>query len=114
MFLNCRTSWVKILGTRYAKGCVIITGLSYGQPVFGEITKVLLVMGNIVFMYKALKVMEYSEHLNAYHVKPIFHDLQFIKQDRLQDFHPLGLHAGFGNNANKLFVVLRYRVDYLQ
>ncbi len=71
-------------------------------------------MGYIVFIYKALKVMEYSEQLNTYHVKPIFHDLQFIKQDRLQDFHPLGLHTGFGNNANKLFVVLRCRVDYLQ
>ena len=109
----CRMSWVKIFGTGYSEGCVIITGLNYGQPTFGKISKVLLAIGNIIFQYKTLQVLGYSEHLNAYEVIPC-DGVHFIKQDDLQDFHPLGIHQGFGNNANKLFVVLRYRVDCLQ
>ncbi len=106
-------SWVKIFGTRYSEGCVIITGLNYGQPIFGQISKILLAMGNIILQYNTLQVVQYSEHLNAYEVAPCY-DVNFIKREDLQDFHPLGIHQGFGNNANKLFVVLRYRVDYLQ
>ena len=104
-------TWVKIFGTSYSTGCVIITGLYHGQPTFGEIIKVLLVMGNIIFQYKTLQVLEYSEY--AYQVTPCY-DVHFIKQDQLQDFHPLGIHQGFSNNSNKLFVVMRYVVDSLQ
>ena len=36
------------------------------------------------------------------------------KQEDLQDYHPLGVHNDFGQNASKRFVVLRYKVDILQ
>ncbi len=111
--LSCRISWVKIYGTRYSEGCVIITGLNYGQPTFGKITKVILVLGDIIFQYRALEVLEYSESVNAYEVISSC-DVKFIKQDDLEDFHPLGIHQGFGSNAKKSFVVLRYRVDCVQ
>ena len=106
-------SWVKVFGTYYSEGCVIVAGLSYGQPIFGKICKVLLAMGKVIFQYKTLLVLEFLEHLNAYEVR-LCNDVHFIKQGDLQDFHPLNIHCGFGNNANRSFVVLRYRVDCLQ
>ena len=106
-------SWVKVFGTRYAKGCVIITGLNYGQPSFGRIDKVLVVAEIVVFQYHSLQLIKFSEHLNAYEELPLY-DTHFIKQKDLQDYHSLGIHNGFGQNANKLFVVLHYKVDILQ
>lgn len=106
------TSWAKVLGTKYCQGCVIVTGLNHGQPTFGELHKVLSIMGMIIFQYKTLHILEYSHHLNAYHVER-HHNVQVIKHEHLQDFHPLGIHHGFGQYANKLCVVLRYRVDYM-
>ena len=106
-------SWVKVFGTRYAEGCVVITSLTYGQPSFGRMDKVLFVAGIVVFQYHRLQLVKYSEHLNAYQVLPLC-DSHFIKQEDLQDYHPLGIHNGFGQNASKLFVVLRYKVDILQ
>jgi hypothetical protein len=61
-------SWVKIYSTHYSEGCVIITGLNYGQPIFGKIMKVILVFGDIIFQYRKLEVLEYSESVNAYEV----------------------------------------------
>jgi hypothetical protein len=90
-----------------------VAGLNYGQPIFGEICKVLLVIGSIIFQYKTLHIHGYSENLNAYRVKPS-QDVHLIKHDDLQDYHPLGTHVGFGVNQNKQFVVLHHRVDLLQ
>lgn len=67
----------------------------------------------VIFQYKTLKVLKFVQSLNAYEVQRCT-DVQFIKYELLQDFHPLGVHSGFGENANKQFVTLRYRVDIMQ
>ena len=74
----------------------------------------MIIDGNIVvFKYKDLHIVQYVEHLNAYSVA-IGNNLDFITQDNLADFHPLGIHKGFEANANKYFVVQRYRIDCMQ
>ena len=113
-FTFYRCSWVKILGTKYAVGNVIITGLNHGLPTFGKVEKIITMNGTIViFKYKTLNVVEYQERSNAYRVD-LVNDIRLIKHEDIIDFHPLGLHKGFGCYANKLFVVLRYRIDYMQ
>ena len=97
-FTFYRCSWVKILGTKYAVGYVIITGLNHGLPTFGKVEKI---------------ITTYQERSNAYRVD-LVNDIRLIKHEDLIDFHPLGLHKGFGCYGNKLFVVLRYRIDYMQ
>ena len=37
-----RTTWMKVMGTKYSKGSIIITGLTYGNPVLGEVIRILI------------------------------------------------------------------------
>jgi hypothetical protein len=37
--------------------------------------------------------------------------VDYITQDKLIDYHPLGKHNGFGQNVSSYFVVLCYRVE---
>ena len=67
----------------------------------------------VVFKYKDLPIVQYVEHLNAYNVS-IGENVNFIIQDNLVDFHPLGIQKGFNANADKYFVVQRYRIDCMQ
>lgn len=64
----------------------------------------------VIFRYKKLQGLGFIHHLNAYKVQ-IKNEMACIKQKRLQDFLPLGLHRGFGQFGCHLFVVCRYRVD---
>lgn len=110
-FLFFSTSWVKVFGTHYAKNCVLVIGIRHGDPVLGQMKQVLLVDGSIVvFKYNCLQILEYAVHLNAYKVRSQ-NEIAFVKQDSLQDFHPLSINRGFGCNQNQQFVVLKYRVD---
>ena len=104
---------MKVYGTRYARNDVIVAGLDHGDPVLGKITQVLVVDGSLViFQYQLLRVQEYVSHLNSYKVTESDEE-SFIKQNDLADFHPLSIQQGFGHFANHLFVVLKYRVDYM-
>lgn len=49
----------------------------------------------VIFRYKKLHVLGYIQHLNAYKVQ-IKNEMACMKQNNIQDFHPLGLHRGFG------------------
>ena len=66
----------------------------------------------VVFQCKNLQVVKHEEHLNAYQVC-LSEEVKYIKHESLVDFHPLGLHKGFGCNKTKSFVILCYRVDYI-
>ena len=48
--LFCRTSCVKVYGTKYARGCVVVVALHHGVPIFGKVEQVLIV-GEIVIIY---------------------------------------------------------------
>ena len=92
---------MKVFGTLYAKNCVLVIGIRHGDPVLGQMKQVLVVDGStVVFQYNCLQILEYTVHLNAY-----------VKQDSLQDFHPLSVNKGFGCYRNQKFVVLKYRID---
>ena len=120
MYFNCikflyfiaqRTTWVKVLGTKYSKGSIIITSLTYGNPVFGEVMRILISdQGIVMFCYQRLETINYVKHLNAYRVVNSG-EAKYIAQDKLIDYHPLGKHNGFGQNASTYSVVLRNRVD---
>ena len=106
-----RTTWMKVMGTKYSKGSIIITGLTYGNPVLGEVIRILISdQGIVVLCYERLDAVDYVKHLNAYRVVSSG-EVDFIAQDQLVDYHPVGKHNGFGQSANSYFVVLRYRVD---
>ena len=73
----------------------------------------LIINGEVVILrYKGLRVLEFVSHLNAYKIMEL-DEMVCIKQEELQDFHPLSLCKGFGPFAQNFFVVLRYRVDCL-
>ena len=110
LFLICSTSWVKVFGTLYAKNCVLVIGIHHGDLVLGQMKQVLVVDGStVVFQYNCLQILEYTVHLNAYKVR-VQNETAYIKQDSLQDFHPLSVNKGFGCYRNQKFVVLKYRI----
>ena len=87
---------------------ILSDGMRYGIHTFGLVEKIMVVAQNegVVFQCKNLQVVKHEEHLNAYQVC-LSEEVKYIKHESLVDFHPLGLHKGFG------FVILRYRVDYI-
>lgn len=113
-FIHFRTSWAKVFGTKYCKGCVIVINLCHGTPVFGEIKEVFILDGNAILLsYNIVRVMEFVQHLNAYRVLKT-NECHFVLQRKLLDFYPLGISKGFGLYSNNLFVILKYRIDLLQ
>ena len=106
-----RVSWVKVYGTMYTKKTVIAVSLIRGQLTFGEIVDVFVVDSNtVIFYYEQLCVLSYVHHFNAYKVQHS-NVFAYVKQEDMADSHPLGLHAGFGDNLQDIFVVLKYRID---
>jgi hypothetical protein len=98
-------------GTKYVVGCVLITALCHGLYSFGQVDKIMVVEGNnVIFQCKALQLVKFENHLNAHEVW-ITEEVQFVNHKDLVDFHPLGLHEGFGPYTTKNYVILRYRVD---
>nr|XP_058967542.1 uncharacterized protein LOC131794053 isoform X2 [Pocillopora verrucosa] len=109
-----RTSWVKVYGTKYVKGDVIVIDYHHGFPILGKIQKVLVVERHIVwFQYLKINVTEFVCHLNAFKVQQL-NEIRYIKQSELLDYYPLGLVKGFGCYANQVFVTLKYRLDLMQ
>lgn len=91
-------------------GCVLIMALGHGICNFGLVDKIMVVEDIVIFQCKKLKIVKYDDHLKAYQVS-LSEELQSIRQKNLVDFHPLGLHEGFGVNNGKNYVTLRYKVD---
>ena len=59
-YLNFRPSWVKVFGTKYVKGSIIVADLHYGNPIFGEIIHVLVGDGTaLISDYNLVKVREF-------------------------------------------------------
>ena len=113
-FIFNRTSWIKVYGTKYKRGCIVVLSLQHGDPVFGKVNEVMLVDGkHIIFKCTILHNQGFEEHLNAYKVIVDGGNETYVDHSSLLDFHPLDLLKGCGDNANTDFCVLRYRVDYL-
>ena len=109
-----RTSWIKVYGTLYKRGCVVVLSLHHGEPIFGKVDEVMLVDGkHIIFKCKTLQNRGLEEHFNAY--KVIVQDVNetYVDHHSLLDFHPLDLLKGCGDRANTDFCVLRYQLDCL-
>ena len=106
-----RVSWVKVYGTMYTKKTVIAVSLIRGQLTFGEIVDVFVVDSNsVIFYYEQLCVLSYVHHFNAYKVQRS-NVFAYVKQEDMADSHPAGLHTGFGDNSQDIFVVLKYHID---
>jgi hypothetical protein len=88
-----------------------VVTLIRGNVTFGEIHYIFVVDSKtVVFYYEELRVVQYVNHLNAYQVQHS-NTFAYIKQQDIVDSHPVGTHEGFNANSQKLFVVLKYRVD---
>ena len=84
------------------------------MPIFGEVKEVIILDGSkVILQYTTLRVLEYITHLNAFKVVSR-NEVLYVKQAELVDFHPLGKCKGFGCYASIDFIVLKYRVDFLQ
>ena len=105
---------MKVFGTKYQKGSVVLQTVDVSNPIVGEVIKIFIADQRIVlFMVEQLRIIHYVKHLNAYQVVNTG-QTKYIAQDKLLDYHPLGKHNGFGENLSKYFVVLHHRVDCMQ
>ena len=106
-----RVSWIKVCGTMYTKKSIIAVSLIRGQLTFGEIVDVFVINSStVIFYYEELCVLNYVHNFNAYKVHRL-NIFAYVKQENMADSHPLGIHTGFDDNSQDLFVVLKYRID---
>ena len=74
---------MKVYGTKYVRGCVLVVAPPHGVPIFGKIEQILIVGEIVILRYKRLRVLEYVSHLNAYKVVEL-NEVACIKQKELQ------------------------------
>jgi len=80
-------NFVKVSGTKYCPGMVVVTGHECGLPVFAEIMNVILVLGKIFLLVMNTNSW-YCEHIRGY----ILHQsgkVTMIEPADLYDYYPL-------------------------
>ena len=59
---------MEIYGKKYVNGTIIVTKITDDGPVFGKITKIYEVSGEIHFLINEIKVNYFKFHYHAYKV----------------------------------------------
>lgn len=107
-----RVSFAEILGTKYAKGNVVVCAVCDEEPVFGQIKEILVTpSGKSLFIIDLLEVIAFTGHYNAYEVKCLNNETIISEQEYFADHHILYLCKSFDVNlCNTSFVCLKYHV----
>ena len=111
----CRTTWVKVNGTKYRTPCALVIGRTEEEdPMFGYVYSVLVSGQEVFFEFEEMEVT-FCQHFHAYAVTlPLSSRQHFlIKQKDLINYHPYGLYhcpSISSNTCNIQYVVLRNNI----
>ena len=85
-----RLSWVKMHGTVYKPGCIVISGCAEDTPEFSEVVEVISdERGVHYFVLQKLSPPDYFHHYHAYTVdKNTASAYSVCKQEEVIDHHP--------------------------
>jgi len=84
-------SWVRVNGTLYKEGFVVVRDVRRDLPLFGRIDKIICVDTQEIFFYlEALRSDGLDQHPNAYSVEPDFASGKvLVKQQHLVTHEPV-------------------------
>jgi hypothetical protein len=102
-------NYVKVCGSKYKVGNVVVLSFDNDMPTFGAILHIMHASGKKTFVVQKKFTVTYSSHYHAYEVVGI-DDMAAVGYLELADWHPLNLHAGFGQNVKFQYVVPRYEL----
>jgi hypothetical protein len=102
-------NYVKVCGSKYKTGDVVILSFENDWPTFGAILHIMHASGKVTFVVQKLFTVTYSSHYHAYEVERT-DDRTAVGYLNLADWHPLSLHTGFGQNAKCQYIVPRYEL----
>lgn len=80
-------SYVKVNGTKYCSGLVVVVGRQWGLPELAEIVNIFVVSGSIQFLLRNTKCY-YFEHIRGYVIVKL-DEFKLIEPNQLYDFYPL-------------------------
>lgn len=99
------TSEVKVLGTIYKIGSIILQELGQNKlPKFGKVMKICIHERNIFLIFETLNTVEYSSKLNAYQLLPNTENIEYhaLNIRNVLHSHPLSIFR----YQTKQFVIL--------
>jgi len=100
---------VKINGSKYVPGNVVVLPFQDELPVFGLIVLIAYFNNAVTFIVQKQLAVEYDSALHAYEVSNSG-DFAAVDYTELADWHPLSLHFGFGKYRQCRYVVPRYEM----
>lgn len=105
----CRANWVKVSGTKYQTPCILVIGSEDNEPIFGDVTNVLVLGQSVFFEFKLLEAQFYH-HYHAYSLSLPSSGSYIIKHRDLPCYHPYGMYHSLSNDCISRFTVLRNNV----
>ena len=106
-----RVFHAEICGTKYAKGNVLICGISNGDPIFGKILDILVTTcGDCLFVLTPYIASTFNRHFNSYEVEQLQNEFLICHHQDFVDYHRLSLHKSFDTTYSKNFINLKYHV----
>ena len=101
---------MKIHGTTYKPGCIVVTAITHETPEFSQVIDILMDKNRrVYFALQRMVLPEFCKHYHAYVIKHSPETDVFIgKQSDFIDYHPYYTHQTF--NAIKDYIVLKYYI----
>ena len=101
---------MKVCGTTYRKGTVVLTNFIHDMPVFGQIITVILHESTQpLLITDLLQTLCFNKHFFAYEVKETTTRSYYAcRQSDLADYHPLSIYTP--QNSSLLLIPLKYYV----
>ena len=104
-----RAKWIEVCGTMYKSMCALVIGIDDEFPVFGKVSSVYVLDGEVIFAVHKLYTCSFNTHFHAFEVQNTT-DKVFIRYEKLQSHVPL--HLKFIPNQNNMMVVLKHRLPF--
>lgn len=96
--------WVRVKGTLYKPGMVLITNVNDSGPVFSEISEIIVQDEVVIFMYRYFLNCGFNQHYHAYAVQ--YSDKwSCISHDNIYDPFPVYFHHDICGDK---YIVLKY------
>ena len=101
---------MKVCGTTYKEGAVVLTKFINDMPIFGRIITIILHSSTEpLIVTNLLETVFFNKHFFAYQVKDNYTNSYYVcKQSKLADYHPLSFYSS--QNSIELLVPLKYHV----
>jgi len=108
--MYCRTNWVRVCGTLYRVGVIVLVKMMSDMPQFGQVVDIVLHHSTKpLLVVDTLDTVRFNRHFYAYEVnEKTTRAFQVIKQEELADHHTLCAYTP--QNSQQFMVPLKYYV----